>query len=546
MAYYGINSGSLSAGADNDTISMGGNRSTSITGASVYGGEGNDLLSFAAVGSTGVFSARVIAAAGAAGEEISGNLSGVFTTPGGATYTAKDALTVSGATSGIITFSGVITAQAAARIIEGGYFQQNAGNDTITLGDQLTLVTATTVAGGAGNDQILAANNINNDWGGSAALSGAKFNSVDIEGGGGADTISLNGDNTFSTLNLNSNVGADDVSFVSASISGASVIGLGQGDDIFSGLLEGFTTSTIAGGKGNDTINLTATTTMQSVMIGGDRANANFTDGDGADSIKLAGTFISSTIYGAGGNDSLSWSGDMGSGNVISLGAGEDVFTGKAATILDNSTLGAGAGNDAIYFEDSVSIQSGRINLGKGDDTLFVNGMDVLSGTLFSGTTVYGGAGADYFLKDASGGVDKGTTVVGTQFLYEANTESVLSAFDTIGYDTPDSGTFDIRYAPGSLTRATIAGSNATGTNGMVTFTSTFGSTLTARAEHIAANTSAGDAAAFVDGDGISYLFVKGSSENLLVQVGSAAISGAIIDGSMTLSASKGISLNLG
>ena len=80
----------------------------------------------------------------------------------------------------------------------------------------------------------------------------------------------------------------------------------------------------------------------------------------------------------------------------------------------------------------------------------------------------------------------------------------------------------------------------------MVTFTSTFASTLTARAEHIAANTSAGDAAAFVDGAGLSYLFVKGSSENLLVQVGSAAVSGAIAGGSLTLSAAKGISLNLG
>ena len=87
MAYYGINSGSLSAGADNDTISMGGNRSTSITGASVYGGEGNDLLSFAAVGSL-VSSPRVIAAANGT-EEVTGTLSGVLTTQGGAVYSSS-------------------------------------------------------------------------------------------------------------------------------------------------------------------------------------------------------------------------------------------------------------------------------------------------------------------------------------------------------------------------------------------------------------------------------------------------------------------------
>ena len=92
-----------------------------------------------------------------------------------------------------------------------------------------------------------------------------------------------------------------------------------------------------------------------------------------------------------------------------------------------------------------------------------------------------------------------------------------------------------------------VRGSNATGTNGMVTFTSTFATTMTARAAHVAANTSAGDAAAFVDGAGLSYLFVKGSSENLVVQVGSAVMSGAIAGGSLTLSASnKGIGLNLG
>ena len=188
------------------------------------------------------------------------------------------------------------------------------------------------------------------------------------------------------------------------------------------------------------------------MVIGGDRANANFTDGDGADSIKLAGTFISSTVYGAGGNDSLSWSGNAGSGNVISLGAGEDVFTGKAGTILDNSTLGAGAGNDAIYFEKSGAIQGTRINLGKGNDTIFANGMDVLSGFNYSGSTIYGGAGADYFLKDASASQNVSTTVV-AEFLYEANTESVLSAYDTIGVDFGDSGDFAIRYAPGGLTR---------------------------------------------------------------------------------------------
>ena len=407
---------------------MGGNRSTTITGASVYGGEGNDLLSFAAVGATGIYEVSGTFAA-AATEEVTGTISGSLAGPGAA-YSGTDTVTgADGTTSGAIVFSGVITAQAAARVINGAYFQQNEGNDTIVFGDQLTTVSASTFAGGAGNDNILAANNINNDWGGSASLSGAAFNKVGVEGGAGNDSISLNGDNTISEMTLNSNVGDDDVSIVSGSISGASTLGLGQGNDIFSGGLEGFSTSTLAGGKGNDTINLSANGGALQVIIGGDRANANFTDGDGNDSIKLAGTFISSTIYGAGGNDSLHWSGDLGSGNVISLGAGDDVFTGKDGVLIDNSTLGFGAGDDAVYFEKTGSIQGSRINLGKGSDTVFVNGNDVYSGTLYLVppstvepvlTTSEGRVCCRKRCFNRSGPVP-----------YEATTESTVSAYDT-------------------------------------------------------------------------------------------------------------------
>jgi Ca2+-binding RTX toxin-like protein len=543
MAYYGIpTAASLSAGAANDTVSMGGNRATTITGASVYGGDGNDLISFAAVGATGIFTSRTTAAA-ASGEEVSGTISGVLTGPG-AQYSGSTSFSGATTTSGTITFSGVITSQAAARIINGAYFQANAGNDTIAFGDQLTTVSASTFAGGAGNDRILAANNINNDWGGSASLSGAAFNKVGIEGGKGNDSISLNGDNTIKSINVNSNVGNDDVSFISASISGASVIGLGQGNDIFSGTLESISTSTIAGGKGNDTINLSASTTLQ-LVVGGDRANANMIDGDGNDSIYIAGgSVISATVYGGGGNDSLTWSGDLGSGNTISLGAGKDVFTGKAATIIDNSTLGFGAGNDAVYFEKSGSIQGSRINLAKGNDSVFMNSTDVGSGTMLSGTTIYGGAGKDLLLKNASA-VDGGT--VKAQLLYATASESTVSAYDTVAVDFAKSGSFDFRYEPGSLTGGTFTASDATGTNGMVVFTSTFATTMTARAAVVATNTSVGEAAAFVDGAGLSYLFVKGTSENLVVQVGSAAISGATVGGSITLNAAKNqITLNLG
>ena len=67
--------------------------------------------------------------------------------------------------------------------------------------------------------------------------------------------------------------------------------------DTFSGEFVAISTATIAGGKGNDTLIISATT-FDNVVIGGDRANASNTDGDGADSIYIegGGVFTASTI----------------------------------------------------------------------------------------------------------------------------------------------------------------------------------------------------------------------------------------------------------
>ena len=103
-----------------------------------------------------------------------------------------------------------------------------------------------------------------------------------------------------------------------------SVIGLGQGDIFWSlkdslhpplPVVRAVTPSTWT------------TAPMQHVMIGGDRANANFTD-DGADSIELAGTLSAppSTVLAVTTPPHCE-----GQRRSVSLGAGEDVFTGKEA-----------------------------------------------------------------------------------------------------------------------------------------------------------------------------------------------------------------------
>ena len=88
-----------------------------------------------------------------------------------------------------------------------------------------------------------------------------------------------------------------------------------------------------------------------------------------------------------------------------------------------------------------------------------------------------------------------------------------------------------------------------TATNGVVTFSSTFATDVTARVAAIASNTSDGNAAAFQDHAGNAYLFVKGSSDDLVVQVGSAVASGAAGVGGgiagLTINASNNIDLTI-
>ena len=116
-----------------------------------------------------------------------------------------------------------------------------------------------------------------------------------------------------------------------------------------------------------------------------------------------------------------------------------------------------------------------------------------------------GGAGADYLMGSAE--MEAGDT---NQIVleYVANSESTLSAFDTVALDVTDSGNYVFRYEPGASAATFNTEGGLTATDGVVTFSSTFATDVTARAEAIA-KTTAGQAAAFVDGSSNAYLFVK-------------------------------------
>ena len=143
-------------------------------------------------------------------------------------------------------------------------FQANAGNDSIAL-MIVFRVSATTLAGGAGNDIIGGYTNVNNKWT-ATTVSGATFVTSDIEGGNGNDTVYLRGSAAYSAVDLNANKGNDLVDFQSAVVS-KSIFGLGAGNDE----PRRVTTATIAGGKGNDTIQINSTTNTN-LVAGGDRA----------------------------------------------------------------------------------------------------------------------------------------------------------------------------------------------------------------------------------------------------------------------------------
>ena len=561
MAYYGIPSAgaALTAASTNDKITIKDLGGTDVSAQSVYGADGNDVISLGAAGITATASAKIVVpnladylGTGAAkGGFISGNggngylISGDVLLHGsaGTVYTGEGSVQISAnGTGGTMNLEveGIRTSDQAARTSNAAYFQANAGNDSIALGGELLKVSSTTFAGGAGNDIIGTYSYVNEQW--AADEMSGTFISTNFEGGKGDDTINLNGAAVYSAINLNANQGNDLVSMV-GSISGAgnSIIGLGAGNDSFSGEFVSLLSSTLAGGKGNDTISLTATT-VSDVIIGGDRGNATNIDGDGNDSIRFdvgGQNFTGSTIYGGGGNDTITFVAAGMTASVVSLNKGKDIFSAEENLIIKDSTIGMGADNDEFHLVDSGAILSSRINLGKGADTTDFGGASIGSGSDFN-ATLYGGAGADVLLGSAAADV---SDTIQIQVGYTDNSESTISAFDTIDFNVNASGTYQFRYDPGA-TIASFEGSNGlSGTNGVVTFSSTFANdAVTARAEALATNLSNGEAAAFMDDASKVYFFVKGASDNLLVQVGSAAQTDIE---ALTVSASKNLHLKL-
>ena len=546
MAYYGIPSAgiALTAGSDNDQIGVIGHGATTLTAQTIFGGAGNDIINFGAAGLTATLTATITnsGAATGVGGDLAGTLAdpnGIFTT--GTLSTAK--LRNTGFAQGTATVT--LTSVAAISTIDSAFIQANAGNDTIALGTSLTRVTASELRAGQGNDfigfgtQLRAAGTF-----ATANQNAAAFKDSTIAGGKGNDTIRLVGANTFTAVEIKAGAGNDHVNLQSGNYLSAR-IGLGDGNDILSGQMEEIDAASVEGGAGNDTIFLN---NIESAVVGGDALSAHAASTDGADSIVLNGTMSASTIYGGGGNDTLQVSAAdiVDSANFINLGAGRDTINFSAdSTTIHSATVGMGADNDLFTIAtDQVDFMSSTIKLGNGADTIkFSTGttQDITT-TGFAGTTIFGGGGADLILESAditSGGL--------IEAVFGFNTaDSTIAGYDTIAIGGAAlTASYRLSNSQQSLGQLQMATANFTASNSLVTFTSTFSQDLTARVEALDASMSTGEVAIFQEGNNsLAYVFVQGGSTDTVVQIGTAQITN-FADATLTISGTNSSMIHL-
>ena len=547
MAYYGIPSAgiALTAGSDNDQIGVIGHGATTLTAQTIFGGAGNDIINFGAAGLTATLTATFSGDTNISGGQLSATLTdpnSVFTTTGVATAIATGQYAQATGTNL------VLTSVAAISTIDSAFIQANAGNDTIALGTSLTRVTATELRAGQGNDfigfgtQLRAAGTF-----ATANQNAAAFKDSTIVGGKGNDTIRLVGANTFTGVEFKAGAGNDHVNLQSGNYLSAR-IGLGDGNDILSGQMEEIDAASIEGGAGNDTIFIN---NIESAVVGGDALSAHAASTDGKDSIVLNGTMSASTIYGGGGNDTLQISAAniADSANYINLGEGADTINLSAnGVILHSATVGMGKGNDLFTIAD--------------DDVDFKvrpsNWVPVT--TQLSSPRVPPKTPLAPTLTQPPSTVVRVLTCCSTlliswpQARSRRSLVSLTLPIQPLAVMTPLQLVVEpLLVVISSMCRREawpiqLATANFTATNSLVTFTSTFSQDLTARVEALDASMAQGEVALFEDGNvgsKLAYLFVQGGTTDTVVQLGTAQITNFAASASLTISGTNSALINI-
>lgn len=229
-------------------------------------------------------------------------------------------------------------------------------------------------------------------------------------------------------------------------------------------------TSTVIGGDGNDTINVTITggsASAVSSLLQGAAGNDNITvqsvvsnstlrGGQGTDTLTVSNA-VSSVINGNKGGDTIRINGGTYDSSNIYGGADNDNFTITANTVVTSGTINGNKGNDVIV-DDGVGISSlvnATVFGGQGQDTITLNGGgtdlfisgDLGNDGLTSGAgadTVLGGAGVDTIVVGAGndsvvggGGADTITLAGGTNRVDFGSDDGVVaSATDVATFTT--------------------------------------------------------------------------------------------------------------
>ena len=543
MANFGINSAgvALTAANTNDIVIRSNPSTGTISATTVLGLEGNDIIAIGTMGGTGRAQANLrtpfYTTGGVGTVALTGALYG---SAGGLLAASGRIFTGDGATTGTIEVSAIVTSQQAARRLTLSQLYGNQGNDTIALGTELTEISAATIGGGAGNDQIgtyeyfTAGGAI-----GAGTTTAGDYKAAFFEAGGGDDTILIDADAAalnFTAVTVQGGQGDDTATVrTNGTLFNSLIAGGGGNDDINVTASAAVTATTIAGGGGSDHISFGAGfANTQNNLVLGDALNS-VSEFDGNDTIVISAAedvlLSALTVQGAGGSDSIALSfsaaGDLGANILLHGGQGNDII-GVYTGIISAATIQGGAGDDSVRIGSAAT--AGLFQLGGGADTIQLGNNALAAG--YTGSTIYGGEGADLISASAAGNV-----AFNARYAYSAASDSTLSAMDTIAIGGGANTRMKFRYDASALSRAgfttAAAGGTAiaTATNGVVGFGADAPTDLTARVALLDGQLSEGQFAIFNNNDGNrAYLFIQGGATDLVAQIGTANnVSGATV-----------------
>ena len=351
---------------------------------------------------------------------------------------------------------GTTAAVSVNQSVQGGY-----GKDTISIGSDSVAAATFAIGANQGNDSISIQAN--------AAIA---MSLASMGGGLGNDTVVTSGIATMTQSTIKGGDNNDSIVIASGAITNGLVLG-NKGADF---LDIGFTASTggtVGGGLGQDTIMLSgvATGAAASLAVGGGGADSiNFVlAGDGTttiaggglgDTITLNNAVAGITIYGdayevttAGtGTGGTADGADLIGATTANLDAASSIYgAGGNDTITINSAAGTvvadgGNNNDSITLThlDAASTVTG----GAGADTIAI-------ATAGAAVTVGGGFGADIIQLDAGGN---------TKITGDAGTDTILVKTVAAGTNDIDGGDQADGIYFATATTGTLALLNGTGT----------------------------------------------------------------------------------